>query len=363
MQTIKDKCPNIDVKITDGRVVVTDKNPPPPPTPTATTTRPPPPKPRYYCVDTKAFVDDPVKQCLCVDGGKVVHQFGNAYTCVGTNGTNGTNGKSVTVTDNPDGSVTITDGDGKTHVIHNGKDAEQVTGCTQKVSEDGSSSTVTCGGTTFVLRNPKDGNDGAPGKDGVTGSSGLELRGGVFMSGGAQGQQVGNWIGALLYGRATPHFYVIGAIDLQYSYVAPRTGNMAYIWPQAGGRFYFGDNTSRHSYEMGEKYTVPANASLLDYLSLDLMIGLRQGVNAWFGANPVINGRRYLNSEFWGWSVTASATLNYRVAKWLSFNVGGFVGEGERLTVADCPPPNASVLPASSSSFTYGGSLGVAFTF
>ncbi len=143
----------------------------------------------------------------------------------------------------------------------------------------------------------------------------------VWMAGGPNGMQVGLSVGyvhqfAYLYKHVTP---IVG-IDVGGTFAAPKTGGQAFIWPYLGLRF------------------LPSDPREPGSISVDLKAGVRQHISTVYGHEPVINGQKYENSQFWGSYATGGLDLMVRGTSWLSVGVGGWVGYGWWLsTVPDSP--------------------------
>ena len=286
---------------------------------------------KYYCVDEAKWETVP-SHCHCPDGQVLVTgSFAHDRVCVGKpgkDGTNGTNGKSVTVTDNKDGTATITDGDGHSFVIRNPKDAEKVEGCTLKDNGD-NTATLTCPpNPPFIIRNGKDGQSSTGDLNFIPSMIDLEFSGNVWGSRSKQGPQLGEGLGMSILGRLGERTRVFGSMDVQWTSYAPRTGGMAYLWPQIGFRVYTGTHDLYYAQ------------------SWDFGLGLQQGVSR-YGNRPTIDGRQYDNGQFWGATATLSVAWNVRLASWLSVGARGMAGYGWWLTtVTPCPPAPVATLPS-----------------
>jgi len=169
---------------------------------------------------------------------------------------------------------------------------------------------------------------------------------GVGMSSGPQGMQTYLFTGLMLEGKATNAVRVIAGLDIAGTFMAPKTGGQAFIWPYAGLRFWVGPHDQRNA------------------LAIDARVGLRQNISTIYGYNPEISGRTYENSQFWGSYATFGLDATVRATTWLSVGAGGWIGYGWWLsTVPNTPRPAESKTLPESSGIGGGGRLFLSFSF
>lgn len=161
------------------------------------------------------------------------------------------------------------------------------------------------------------------------------------------GLQVAMLTGVMLEGKFTSTFRYIAGLDVGGTFVSPKTGAQAFVWPFAGFRFWLSESDLRNA------------------ISLDLKFGVKQNISVAYPHNPTIAGTQYQNSQFWGYCGTAGADLNIRANRWLGVTFGGWVGSCALMaTVPETADYGKThkVLPQGRG-FAGGASLGVTFSF
>jgi len=120
----------------------------------------------YGGIRIEAGIDENGNSTLDPNEVKDLRFFCNSTD--GKDGEDGLDGTGCTVTDNQDGTKTITCGDDTTVTISDGANGADGEDCTVADNGDGTK-TITCGGTEITV---SDGTDGADGNDGNNGANG-----------------------------------------------------------------------------------------------------------------------------------------------------------------------------------------------